>query len=123
NLSFRDSDYASTSALEVTNKYNTLGAGIISMQTKRDMHILNYQQERGCSPKEARVLFLNKVEADIARFRQQSNTSATRFTGQFQDFMVLRNGIMQALQGRASPVDAVSVFTDEVKLLCYVELL
>ncbi|CAI0655740.1 unnamed protein product [Colletotrichum noveboracense] len=73
NLSFRDSDYASTSALEVTNE--------ISMRTKRDIHILNYQQERGCSPKEVRVLFLNKVEADIACFRQQSNASTTRFTG------------------------------------------
>ncbi|CAI0655763.1 unnamed protein product [Colletotrichum noveboracense] len=78
NLSFRDSDYASTSVLEV---YHVMKTPWISMQMKRDMHILNYQQEWGCSPEEARVLFLNEVKADIARFRQQSDASATRFTG------------------------------------------
>ncbi|OHF04532.1 hypothetical protein CORC01_00003 [Colletotrichum orchidophilum] len=149
---FGDEDYAPTGASEVTQErhryvdpihngfvwYDSPGAGTadvqvlqvchalrtpwISVRTKRDMHIGNFQLERGCSPAEARTLFLSEVESDVARFRQQTDASATGFTEQFRDYVVSAPGIRAAVRGGTSPTDPINAFTDEMELLRYIEL-
>lgn len=81
------------------------------------MHIRNYQEERGCSSDEARVLFLNEVREDVRRFIARVEAAEAGFMPQFEDFVVSAPGIRRAVQGQPSPADAVTAYVDEARFL------
>lgn len=89
----------------------------LAVRTKCDMHIRNYEIERGWNPDSARAAFLTEVGNDVHRFTQQADAGETGFTAQFRDFVVSAPGIRCAIRGQPSPTGAADAFVDEIQFL------
>lgn len=89
----------------------------LAVRTKCDMHIHNYEIERGCDIETAKAAFLTEVEDDVSRFTQQAEASGIGFVAQFRDFVVSATSIRHIIGSQPLGLGVGNALVDEIEFL------